>query len=267
MCLGPTVLLQCSSLESVDILLSFLHLYADDIKPHHALDSVMGIEMVLLLVDEPSLKMLLNHTWTELYDGMEKGQFRDQRPAYDARLKRAFDIDCEAEILDWMDSTGSGHTGTVLDVLRTLNDGSQGLLHLIEWASPGAWEVWEGRAFLYLDVALGRTIANSEELYAESTWLELTNRLKGIPENEFAELVCLDWMGRRKQLGETLDETEDPKIVPTYEAHDRATRALVYAITLCDADPLLVGVLGREHLKADQWGHGRWNLRQYLLDE
>jgi len=227
----------------------------------------MGIEMVLLLVDEPSLTMLLKQTWPELYNGMEKGKFREQRPTYDARLKRAFDIDCEAEILDWMDSIETEHSGTVLEVLRTLNDGSEGLLHLMEWASPGAWEVWEGRAFLYLDVALGRTIADSEELYAESTWQELTQRLKGIPEEEFAELVCLDWMNRRKELGETLDETEDPKIVPTYEAHDRSTRALVYTITLCDTAPSLVGVLGREHLKASLWGHGQWNVRQYLLDE
>jgi hypothetical protein len=251
----------------VDILLSFLPHSADDIKPHYSLDSIMGIELVLLLVDKPSLEMLLKRSWTELYQGMEKGQFRDQRPAFDGRLKRTFDIDCEAEILDWMDSVGTEHTGTVLEVLRTLNDGVQGLLHLMEWSSPGAWEVWEGRAFLYLDVALERTIADSEDLYAEPTWQALTQRLNGIPEDEFAELVCLDWMSRRKELGETLDENEDAKIVPTYEAHDRATRALVYAITLCATSPTLVGVLGREHLKAGQWGHGQWNLRQYLLDE
>ena len=31
-----------------------------------------------------------------------------------------------------------------------------------------------------------------------------------MPEEEFAEQVTIDWMDRRKQLGETLDE-EDPK--------------------------------------------------------
>ena len=65
---------------------------------------------------------------------------------------------------------------------------------------------------------------------------------------------------------ETLDENEDPKIVPTFEAHDRASRGLVYTITLCNSSPNLLGILGREHMKADLWGHGRWNLRQYLLD-
>lgn len=226
----------------------------------------MGIEMVLLLVDEPCLKNLLNQSWSDLYSGMEKGVFRDQRPAYDSRLKRPFDIDCEAELLDWMDSIEDSKEGKVIDVLKTIREGTQGLLHLMEWASPGSWEVWEGRAFLYLDVALKRTISSSEELYAESTWTEVIQHLNGIPEEEFSESVCLDWMDRRKELGETLDENEDPKIVPTFEAHDRASRALVYTISLCTREPSLLSILGREHLKADLWGHGRWNLRQYLLD-
>ena len=226
----------------------------------------MGIDMVLLLVDEPCLKNLLQQPWEMLYQGMEKGRFRDQRPAYDSRLKRAFDIDCEAEILDWVDSIEVEKTGSVLEVLKSIPEGSQGLLHLMEWASPGAWEVWEGRAFLYLDVALKRTISSSEDLYDEETWTQLIQQLNGLPEEEFSELVCLDWMERRKELGETLDENEDPKIVPTFEAHDRASRGLVYTITLCNSSPNLLGILGREHMKADLWGHGRWNLRDYLLD-
>tara|TARA_Y100000766_G_scaffold284372_1_gene302691 strand:- start:21911 stop:22591 length:681 start_codon:yes stop_codon:yes gene_type:complete len=226
----------------------------------------MGIEMVLLLVDEPCLKNLLQQTWEQLYDGMEKGKFRDNRPAYDPRLKRAFDIDCEAEILDWMDSVNPTQSDSVIEVLKSIPEGSQGLLQLMEWSSPGAWEVWEGRAFLYLDVALKRTISSSDDLYSEETWTQLIRELNGLPEDEFSEAVCLDWMDRRKELGETLDENEDPKIVPTFEAHDRASRALVYTITLCNSKPELLGILGREHLNADFWGHGRWNLRQYLLD-
>ena len=29
-------------------------------------------------------------------------------------------------------------------------------------------------------------------------------------ESEFAEKVCEDWMNRRKEMGETLDEKKDP---------------------------------------------------------
>ena len=50
------------------------------------------------------------------------------------------------------------------------------------------------------------------------------DRLAGVSQEEFAERVVLGWMDRRKELGETLDETQDPKIVPTFEAHTRASR-------------------------------------------
>ena len=46
-------------------------------------------------------------------------------------------------------------------------------------------------------------------------------KLANLPEDEFADRVCIDWMERRKQLGETIDEKEDPKIIPTFEAHTR----------------------------------------------
>lgn len=226
----------------------------------------MGIELVLLLVDKTALENLLQKSWNLLYQGMENGVFRDARPAHDKRLKRSFDIDCEAEILDWMDSMDTKSESTVLNVLKGLDEGSQGLLHLMNWASPGAWEVWEGRAFLYLDVALNRVIESSDDLYSQSTWDDVRTQLNGIPEDEFAESVCMDWMERRKELGETLDETEDPKIVPTYEAHDRATRLLVHTLSVLRTTPDLVGILGREHLKADLWGHGDWNLRHFLTD-
>lgn len=224
----------------------------------------MGIELVLLLVDQTSLELLLQKPWNELYNGMEGGVFRDERPSSDHRLKRSFDIDCEAELLDWMDSTKKKSDEPVVQVLKELDDGCEGLLHLMNWASPGSWEVWEGRAFLYLDVALNRVIESSEDLYSESTWDDVRSRLTGIPEDEFAESVCMDWMERRKVLGETLDEKEDPKIVPTYEAHDRATRLLIHALSVLSSNSHLVGVLGREHLKAELWGHGDWNLKHYL---
>jgi hypothetical protein len=117
---------------------------------------------------------------------------------------------------------------------------------------------------LYLDVALQRSIDGSEDLYSEQTWTEMYTRLNGIPEDEFAELVCLDWMDRRKELGETLDESKDPKIVPTYEAHSRSCKSLVHTITQSVVQSNLVAIVGREHLDAEHWGHGEWNLLEYL---
>ena len=86
----------------------------------------MGIELVLLLVDQTSLELLLQKSWNELYNGMEGGVFRDERPTSDHRLKRSFDIDCEAELLDWMDSTKMKSEEPVVKVLKELDDGCEG---------------------------------------------------------------------------------------------------------------------------------------------
>lgn len=74
----------------------------------------------------------------------------------------------------------------------------------------------------------------------------------------------MDWMERRKALGETLDEALDPKIVPTFEAHTRASKALVHAVNRAMNEEDLVFVVGREHLEASKWGHGDWNLSAFL---
>ena len=195
---------------------------------------------------------------------MEKGNFRESRPMADNRLGRLFDIDCEAEILDWMDLVECEPETNVKSSLQNIKDGSEGLLKLMQWASPGQWESWEARTYLYLDVALGREIANRDDLYSQSTWNEITESLAGIPEEEFAQKVCLDWMDRRKELGETLDETKDPKIIPTYEAHDKTSRLLVYALTRWSNENGLIGIVGREHMDAQKWGHGDFNIRNIL---
>jgi len=228
----------------------------------------MGIEMVLLLVDIPSLEKLLSYTWDDLYSGLEKGQLREFRPTQDEQLKSIFAIDAEAEILDWMDESAKEQaverTKTMKVNLQTIINGEEGLLKIMHWASPGAWEVWEARAFLYLEMALGESVNHVEDLYTQWLWDDICQKLNGFPQLEFASKVCLDWMDRRKQLGETLDENLDAKIIPTYQAHESASIKLVHAITRWQNEQSLVGVLGREHLEASKWGHGEMNLRKYL---
>jgi hypothetical protein len=224
----------------------------------------MGIETVVLLVEQACLNSLLNLTWEELYNGMGRGDFRESRPLVDNRLNRLFDIDCEAELLDWMDSVTVERDCNVKQSLSSISQGSEGLLKLMQWSSPGQWESWEARTYLYLDVAMEREIINRADLYSNSTWNELLISLSGIPEDEFSQKVCLDWMDRRKELGETLDEKKDPKIIPTYEAHDRTSRLLVHTLTRWSKEDGLVGIVGREHMEAEKWGHGEFNIRTFL---
>ena len=224
---------------------------------------IMGIETVLMLVNRKSLDEILDAQWNQVYDLMTNGKLRHLRPEKLPRLNRDFDIDCEAEILDWMETIGQ-REGTVKSVLQDLDDGEEGLLQFMQFASPGSWECWEARSYLYLDVALGREIKDRTELYSIGTWETLVSKLSNLPEDEFADQVCIDWMERRKQLGETLDEKEDPKIIPTYEAHARNSRLLVHAITEWQNSSENIGIVGREHLDAALWGHGEFNLTNYL---
>ena len=223
----------------------------------------MGIETVLLIVNEKSLDEILDTAWNEVYRLMSKAKLRHLRPPKLPRLNRTFDIDCEAEILDWMETVGA-MDGSVREVLLEIENGEEGLLQFMQFASPGNWECWEARSYLYLDVALDRKIEDRNDLYSMATWETLVSRLANIPEDEFADKVCIDWMDRRKQLGETLDEKEDPKIIPTYEAHTRKSKLLVHAVTEWQNGVDNIGIVGREHLDASQWGHGEVNLSNYL---
>ena len=229
----------------------------------------MGLEIVVLLVDVPSLRRLVTTSWCDLYSGLEKRTMRSIRPEQDSRLKVNFDIDAEAELLDWMDTQqrSSSESMSFWSCLQDSGDGEKGLLLAMKWASPGAWEAWEGRAYMYLDVALSTTIEGEEELYGGETWDGVCQALWNIPEQEYAERVCLDWMERRKELGETMDEKEDPRIVPTFEAHDRAAKALVHTMKRWNSEDSLVAIIGRDHLEARKWGTFSWNLSTVLANE
>ncbi len=224
----------------------------------------MGLDMIGLLVHKPTLHHLLSLPWSELKSGMEKATLRVHRPDQDKVLNTSFAIDAEAELLDWMDQQSVESQPTSAQNFAELDDGEEGLLHLMKWASPGQWEVWEGRAFLYLENATGNEAEDIHELYTQATWEQAVQRLHGIAESEYAERVVIDWMERRKALGETLDEALDPKIVPTFEAHTRASKALVHAVNRAMNEDDLVLVIGREHLEASRWGHGEWNLSVFL---
>ena len=224
----------------------------------------MGLEMIGLLVHTPTLDLLMNCSWAELATGMAVGSFRDRRPEQDNQLTNSFAIDAEAELLDWMDEQDVAGEPSVREALLSCQDGEEGLLLLMKWASPGQWEVWEGRAFLYLEEALRSEVGDIHELYTQQIWDKVHANLKGIAAEEYADRVVLNWMGRRKDLGESIDEKDDPKIVPTFQAHSRASKSLVYAVNRAATEDDLEWVLGREHLEATKWGYGEWNLSSYL---
>ena len=53
-----------------------------------------------------------------------------------------------------------------------------------------------------------------QQLYEEETWDQIRTKLGQLTATEYTEEVILDWMKRRKDLGESLDEKTDPRILP-----------------------------------------------------
>ena len=131
----------------------------------------------------------------------------------DKVLTTSFAIDAEANLLDWMDEQSVDGDASCRH-LFAMESGAEGLLELMKWASPGQWEVWEGRAFLYLEIATGERAEDIHDLYTEERWTAALERLHGLSGDEFAERVVLDWMDRRKASEKRLTKRSTPKSCP-----------------------------------------------------
>ncbi|HJM40920.1 MAG TPA: hypothetical protein QF514_01690 [Candidatus Thalassarchaeaceae archaeon] len=225
-----------------------------------------SVDLVARLVDSAVFRGLCGMPGDQLSTAISKGEFRDRRPDEIPLLERAFDIDAEADFLDWYDAQSVDWTeGSFLTNLSQLNkeDASEGLRHLSELASPGSFRCWEGRAMLYLDVLLNRTITDIEDLYDDSTWLDASISISSSEPSEYAESVVISWMAQREDMGETLDPKQDARLLPTMEAHQ--TTADILHRTLQTAQlPELFLMVGRDWTDATRWGQGEWNLGHLL---
>ena len=181
----------------------------------HRRGTMASVDLVARLVDTAVFRGLCGIPGEQLAIAISKGEFRERRPDEIPSLQRAFDIDAEAEFLDWYDAQPVDWTGDgfLTDLSQFIQEvAADGLRHLTELASPGSIRCWEGRAMLYLDVLLNRTIADIEELYDGRTWLDALNSVSTSEPSEYAEAVVMSWMAQREDMGETLDPKQDARI-------------------------------------------------------
>ena len=61
-----------------------------------------------------------------------------------------------------------------------------------------------------------------------------------------------------------MDETKDPFILSTMQAHERAANSLHVIAHNLRRNKGLIGLVGREWLEPQRWGHGDWNLSKLL---
>ena len=219
------------------------------------------VDVILLLVEREGCDSLCSKPLGELLEGMETRALRALRPEPDARFHRSFDVDIEGDVMEWSDAKGN------LDPSKPLAE--QGLnpesscelaLALARWCSFGEWSCWDARLFLYLEPLLGRNLSG-EEFLQQQVWSEFSDSLSRTDRVSYSESVVLDWMSRRQNLGETMEPSEDPRILPTMESHRSASESLFDFLSRVHSEGLSM-LIGKELL--EPW---LWSLDSQSLDK
>ena len=68
----------------------------------------------------------------------------------------------------------------------------------------------------------------------------------------YSESVVLDWMSRREELGETMEPSEDPRILPTMSSHSNSSELLHIFLDSFDSKNISL-LIGREYLEYESW--------------
>ena len=211
-------------------------------------------DVMLLLVDREAFDRLCSMPLEQLLDGMQGQALRDSRPEADPRFHRGFDADLEGDVLEWSDETEGAEPAVSLSEQPIDSESACGLaLALARWCSIGEWRCWEARLYLYIEPLLDRSLS-AEEFLRPEVWAEFSEALANTDRVSYSESVVLDWMSRRQELGETMEPSEDPRILPTMEAHRSASESLHTFLDRARLEGLSL-LIGREYLEP-----GRWNL-------
>jgi len=230
-------------------------------------------DLQIRLVDVERWHTLLKMTLNEIIIGMEKQSLRGTRPEENPHLSRSFTTDLEGDLLQWTDKWSKElGRGEILEELTTavdrkmlgIEDACEPLSILSQWCSVGEWAAWEARVLLYVEPHLDSPLNDAEELYREQVWETALDRIGRMDKASYVESVILDWMERRKSLGETMDETKDPLILSTMQAHERSSNSLHSLAHQLRTNNGLIALVGREWLEPHRWGQGDWNLGQML---
>ena len=232
-------------------------------------------DLQIRLVDVERWHKLANMTFSEMIEKMEKRNLREDRPSLNPHLERSFSADLEGDFLQWTDKWSKElGAGTIMEELSIavdrkmlgIEDACEPLSILSQWCSLGEWAAWEARVLLYVEPQLDSELSDAEELYREHIWKIALDKIGFTAKASYVESVILDWMSRREALGETMDETKDPLIISTMQAHERASKELHEIAYHLRKNRSLIALIGREWLEPQRWGLGEWNLSRILYE-
>jgi len=213
-------------------------------------------DVILHLVDQSAFSHMMGMPIVEIARGMESQSLRFLRPEPDPRFHRDFDVDLEGELLELLDGLGIMEGAITPSSLQPRSQSScEMALLLARWCSTAQWRCWDARLFLYVEPVLGRGISSAEEFLDPGLWDEFSDALTRTDSSSYSESVVLDWMSRREGLGETMEPSQDPRILPTMESHRGLSESLYVLLDQARraGSPLLVG---REYLEPEEWHLG-----------
>ena len=213
-------------------------------------------DVILSLIDPKSLDSILSMSLGSIIEGMEKMSLRETRPGYQGLPSRQFDVDLEGEIMEWLDAVGEINPDLTLKKQDIpIENKTELLLLLCHWSSLGEWRCWDARLFLYVEPSLVSAVRSTESFLMPSVWEEFKNSISSLDRATFIESVVIDWMSRREDLGETMDPSSDPRILPTMESHQEFSGGLfdILEKSRLQSTPIL---LGRDYLEARSWHLG-----------
>ena len=206
-------------------------------------------DVILSLIDPKSLDIIMSMPVGSMIEGMESRGLRSIRPD-PVSSSRQFDVDLEGEILEWIDENKQIEPNNSLKEQNIEPDSKLELLLLMcHWASAAEWRCWDARLFLYVEPSLDHSVNSTESFLTPSIWKEFSSAISSSDRSSFVEGVVIDWMSRRESLGETMDPSSDPRILPTMESHQVISGGLFDIIEKSRLEGYSI-LLGREYLEA-----------------
>ena len=218
------------------------------------------VDVILYLVDRGLLDELMIMSVGEISSAMEAASLRGSRPEADPRFHRDFDIDLEGEVLELIDE--SEELDAVGSLAEKESDSAMELsLLLARWCSTAQWKCWGARLFLYVEPLIHSPLSGEDAFLDYGVWEQFSGALSRTDRSSYSESVVLDWMSRREEMGETMEPSEDPMILPTMESHRTLSESLFNIIESLRGSEMEL-MAGREFLEA-----GRWMLGNSTLSE
>ena len=137
---------------------------------------------------------------------------------------------------------------------QSIKDSNKAELTILmaKWCSFSEWRCWDARLFLYVEPMLEYNISNTNDFLKYSLWEDFVSSLSKTDKKSYSESVVLDWMNRREKLGETMEPSEDPRILPTMSSHSSASELLHIFLNNLDSKNISL-LIGREYLEYGLW--------------